>query len=645
MPLQGEAKKEYNRNYKIEQKLESREKEEEKKRKIIKNRLADATNAGQRHKSELLSEAKLHVWFEERVEGSTIFGKEVSYDEWLELRDRARKDLFWLAKDVLGWTKLVERVHKPVCDFFVQKNFDGVYHENYTLDEVRNAIDKQDVKKERILLDPRGAFKSTIDGADCVQWMLNAPDIRIFIVTGSQDNADTFLTEIKGYFAQTDAANRQDFQRMFPDYVLTGVDSTSLEPIECPARQHAQRFATLWVNSATATLASQHCDLMKGDDVVTDKNSNNDEARTKLKSKYDNVANLVDEWGFKDNIGTRYASKDWYGTRIEIIPQGAACEVLQRAAWTVKPGFENVPIKQLTFEMVDLLFPEKIGSAERTFQLLRTKLLSNEIEFRCQQLNEPAGDAEEVWKPSFNEDMLRKLLYPFQSAPQVGEVIQAWDTSLTSNKQSDYSAGGAARIFEKEGKFGLSVLECEIDKWTQSELADKIVMFARKWAAGKVLIEELPGSELFKKEIRRCEVKYNYKVPIIWIPVDNSPDSKRNKVKGLEPLMKTGLLRFVGGPWIDLLFDQFVKYTGLRKNKGRKDDGPDMIATLAKCIPTETPDNFKERQEELAKERMRREHYERIHGLGNYTPPVIVEEKVVPQDPRNRIFGSTGLHI
>src|ERR1035437_1141673 len=52
------------------------------------------------------------------------------FDHWLELRDRARKDLFWLAKTILK-KDLEPDVHQVVCDQFVQKNFDGAFPEGY----------------------------------------------------------------------------------------------------------------------------------------------------------------------------------------------------------------------------------------------------------------------------------------------------------------------------------------------------------------------------------------------------------------------------------------------------------------------------------------------------------------------------------
>jgi phage terminase large subunit-like protein len=573
-------------------------------------------------------------------------------ESWIGLRDRARKDLFWLGKEVLH-RDLVPRVHQPVCDFFVHKNFDGVYSKDTTLKQMRDAINRQDEMKERILLDPRGAYKSTIDGIDCVQWMLNMPDIRIFIVTGKDSNADLFLTEIKGYFYRPEHAELTDFQLLFPEYIVTGQDGTSLSDLKCPARKFPnEKFATLWVNSVTSTLASLHCDILKGDDVVSDRNSAHPEARAKLKTKYDNVDNLRDEWGFADNIGTRYADDDWYGTRIRAIAEGAECAVFQRSCWTVKPQYKEVPLKGLTLEMVDLLFPEKLGTAEQTFKELRKKLIKNEIEFRCQQLNEPVGDIDTRPLVSFSDDQLRAHLLQMPAVPKDGDIFITWDTALTDNRYSDYSAGAVVKICHDpvKDKYCLYNLEIKCDRFKQSELAFQIVALNKKWNPKSTIIEKLSGFELLQREVQRQALIQGVSFNAFWKSPPSSPDAKCNRIKGLETLLNNDQLYFVAGEWIDQLMAQFCNYTGEKKNRGRKDDIPDALSIAAVFMPTSHKDEddreteaVKKMLHEAKKNAEMKQQYERIFGGDQVIQPATVEIK--PQDPRNKIFGGNGLHI
>lgn len=592
--------------------------------------------------------------------GKFLNGKH-SFPEWLALRDRARKDLFWLGQKVFK-KDFTEFTHKPVCDLFVKKNFDGVYKEGYTIGDVHHALDRQErfdinglPTKEMMLIDPRGFFKSTIDGIDCVQWLINVPDIRILILTGEYKLAVGFMREIKKYFYLAEGADPTDFQYLFPEYILYGVDGTSKEPLECPERRHNQVAASLWVNSIDANLSGWHCDIRKGDDIVTDENCNSETARENLKDKFDGTSNLLDEWGFSDYIGTRYFTDDWYAKRIDIaeeVPILYHC----RACWTVKPEYQELPLRDLTKDMVILAFPEKA-----TFASLRRKLLENERSFRNQQLNEPSDAGEDSgFKIAFDEDTLRTHLLPSLSAPREGDIYITWDWAPSSSKRSDMSVGVAARITKKEVQtetvgpdgpkitpeiiYGLTIMEIVFDRWKPSELAFQIVAFNKKWNPKQTLIEKSNGAELLQLEIQRQALKYATTLNVYWKPISLQPDAKRNRIKGLETLLSQDRLHFVGGPWIDETFYQLIRYTGERKNKGRKDDIPDAISFQTFFLPsTEKNEDLKKLQEAQKTIQDLRLNYDRIFGgTPSYTEPEIIDVPTPSVDPRSK-FGIPGL--
>lgn len=503
----------------------------------------------------------------------------ITFEQWLDLRDRCRKDLFFLAVHILGWTRIIERVHRPVCDFFGKLNFDGVYHEGYTLETLQNAIARQFSEyRDSLLLDPRGIFKSTINSCNCVRWLLNCPDIRIFIVTGEYDNSVLFLQQIKKYFFHPEGAAPTKLQQLFPEYTLTGVDGTSERPLQCPARIHTeQKEPSLWANAIVATLASQHCDLMIGDDVVSDRNSTTPEARVKLKNKYDNAENLLDEWGGKINIGTRYAMDDWYGTRLAIPQEEAPLKYFCRGAWIVKDEFKHLAARELKKDMVELLFPEGLS-----WQTLRKKLSSNPRDFFCQQMNMPQPDVDSI---QFTEDVLRAHLIQPAAVPKDLVIYNAWDWAPTATERADYSCGVVGAVDRQKAE--VYVPEIDFGRWRSSELAFHIVDLARKTRPQCILIEKAMGTELLQAEIQRVALRFQVATPILWLPVDNQYDAKTNRIKGLETLLTEDRLFFVQGPWIDETFAQFMRYTGLRKNKGRKDDIPDAISMLQFFLPKE----------------------------------------------------------
>lgn len=639
---------------------------------------------GQRYKSEVLSYEKLlKLYFGIRLDDekadeflkdktkryrkrspirpseTAIFGEKKTFEQWLDLRARARKDLFWLGKSVLK-KGLIEKTHRIVCDQFVQKNFDGCFPQGYDIDQLHAAIDRQirvdehgEDTKEMMLLDPRGFYKSTIDGIDCVQWMLAVPDIRILILTGEYKLALAFMGEIKGYFYFPDGSEPTDFHLIFPEYVLTGVEGTSKEPIWCPARQHGQKEPSLWVNSIDASLSGWHCDIRKTDDIVTDRNCNNEDTRLSLKEKADGTDNLLDEWGFSDYIGTRYWVDDYYGTRLKPDEDGTVLPIKYfcRQCWIVKPQYIDVPLKQLQSEMVVLTFPEKA-----TWGSLKKKLFKNERSFRNQQLNEPTeADEDSAFKVTFTEDILRAHTYQMAAVPP-GDTFICWDWAFSHSKSSDWSVGVAGRVYQtrvrnelldrEEMVYGISFMEVNFGRWKPSELAYQIVSFDKKWHPKQTLIEKSNGAELLQMEVQRNAVRYGVSLNIYWKPVVQQPDAKRNRIKGLETLLIQDRLWFVGGNWIDETYKQLTSYTGERGNRGRKDDIPDAMSFFSFFLPsTEFNEDKMKMEEEQFKQAVSRQQYQRLFGGESIAQPVENTEAQPSLDPRMKIFGGNGLHI
>jgi predicted phage terminase large subunit-like protein len=613
----------------------------------------------------------------------------VSFERWLDLRDRARKDLFWLGRS-LG-KDLFRTVHQQICDQFVRKNFGGpwlnqdgtidtsrpeaepAYFEGYTLGDAHAAIKWHHLlgedgeanpygrEREMMLLDSRGFFKSTIDGIDCVQWLLCCPDIRILIITGEYKLALKFLSEIKQYFHLGEGYEPKTLHLLFPEYVLYGKDGTSETPLECPARLQHLGEPSLWVNSIVANLSGWHCDIKKGDDVVTDENSNNEEQREKLKTKYDGTDDLLDPHGFMDHIGTRYFTDDWYGMRLtppkDAEEKSEPLKYFCRGCWVIKPEYRDLPLVSLTEDMVTLTFPQRWGFAKlRSLLLKKMSGTNSDRTFRNQQMNEPTDASEDSgFKISFTEDMLRAHMYSSDQSPRLGEVFIVWDWALSDRATSDYSAGVAARLYKNDkNQWSFSILEIVYGKWKHSELAHQIISFSKKWNPKVTMIEQSNGADMLKAEIQNVSYRYAYKPYIWWRVPSRQENAKRNRIKSIEILVTEHRLYFVLGSWIDETIRQFTQYTGEKKNKGRKDDIPDAVSFLTYLLPADArpvidrvdPEEEKRLQEEHSRKVLRDQMYERYFGgTGGELPkeqPSIETPAPKKLDPRMVIFGNKG---
>jgi phage terminase large subunit-like protein len=562
----------------------------------------------------------------------------VPFQQWLGLRDRARKNLFWLGR-FLG-KGLFHSFHQEMCDQFVQKNFDGMYFEGYTLDDFHEMMDKQErfandgvtPTREALILDARGSYKSTVDGVDVVQWMLNCPDVRIMIITGFKHLARKFLKEIKRYFYLPSKAQPTAFQLLFPEYVLTGISGHSKEPLECPARIHNQKEPSVWASSVESSDTGLHCDLRKADDVVDPKNSTTPPMREQLKFDLDSTDDLVDQWGFTDYLGTRYFTDDWYGLRMRPNDNGVVAPLKYhcRGSWIVRPEYKDVPLMKLTKEMVTLLFPSKLSWKYLQFTLNK----KGERSFRNQQLNDPTDTtAESPYVNTFTKEGLMARCHPREwTQGKTGRVFQLWDWALSDHATSDFSCGVTALVYERpDGQFAVCILDVILDKWKDSQLVAQITAFYEKYRPEIVLIEQSNGADLLKTSLQNYALRHSSDITgpgkIYWKPVSIASDAKRRRVQSLELLLSEERLDFINGPWMDEVFKQMCQYTGEKKNKSRKDDAPDAMAYVVEFLPRIAlekdvdPEVAKAEAEKSASKRRLTEHYRQLFGAPYASPP------------------------
>jgi hypothetical protein len=622
----------------------------------------------------------------------------VTFREWLELRDKARKDLFWLGR--LLDRSFFHGTHQQMCDMFVKKNFDGLFFPDFNSDDVHDAIRTQKQYRKdangsqtdtMMLFAPRSSYKSTIDGVDIVQWMINCPDVRVMILTSVLDLSLQFLSEIKGYFNQPVLGEVSAFRLLFPEYVLKGIDGTSEQPIVCPARTYTSKEPHVWVTSLDASFVGQRCDIRKLDDCVDDKNSATEELRNKLTGKISSTNALAEPWGFTDIIGTRYFTTDWYAYRMTS-QDGEEVEpflYMNLSAWTPKPECtvkyeallaETNGMFKVTEDMVDLFFPSKLH-----FKELRKRLREyKERGFKNQYLNIATDPLESTeFAVHFEREVLRSHTYARSAMPKTGEKIVCIDWAYSENKTSDFSVLAAILRHEREDQTEELVVEdIDYDKWKASDLALRIVLFLRKHNPSRTFIEKSNGIELLILAIRAQLERFGWQdleKSIQMVPTGNTKNEKANRIKTLEILLADDRLHFVSGTWIDDLYKQFERFTGESTKMGRKDDIPDAISRASRTLPPSMftsvrvdPETQALEQDEedkrLAKERHRQMYFgdspysgthsynrsnppqptlhpptwrERATGVRKDTPPLIEEnpEPAKPQDPRMRLFG------
>src|SRR6266702_4737543 len=110
-------------------------------------------------------------------------------------KDVSLNTYLWPNPETGKWEE--HNTHEEICNgFFVRKDPTIKSFKQFALDFSGY--------KERLLLVPRGGFKSSIDMADCVQWVICFPEVTMLILTGVLNLAKDFVQEVKDHFTLAD---------------------------------------------------------------------------------------------------------------------------------------------------------------------------------------------------------------------------------------------------------------------------------------------------------------------------------------------------------------------------------------------------------------------------------------------------------
>lgn len=226
--------------------------------------------------------------------------------QYLTDRQRARTDLFWLANEVLAPPDskiMTRRTHGVLVDHC--QPFKG-YREvidpatmRVIASEPLSPMFELPGDRDSLLLASRGHLKTTIQViAHSIQWVLNYPNVRILVVTATDEKAQLIVGEIKRHFQ----FNRK-LRFLFPEFCPSAKKATdwgSRTEFTVPNRTRHAKEPTVMTASVGKALASTHHDVIKCTDVVTENN-----VRTQGQ-----IQEVMDFFGYLEPLRERGESKD-----------------------------------------------------------------------------------------------------------------------------------------------------------------------------------------------------------------------------------------------------------------------------------------------------------------------------------------------
>ncbi len=198
------------------------------------------------------------------------------------LQETFRGSVYKTARLLCGYTDMTEFTHGPMCEKLQSK------------------------KKRKLIVMPRGTFKSSVGVVGFIVWLLiNNPDIRILIDSEKYANSKNFIREIKG---KLDSAKiRSLFGEFKSDNNWTEGSFTIRQ------RTKLLKEASVTASGIGAGKTSQHYDVIIHDDLNTEENSDNSEQRKKILRHYKMNVSILEPDGILVVIGTRYATDDVIG--------------------------------------------------------------------------------------------------------------------------------------------------------------------------------------------------------------------------------------------------------------------------------------------------------------------------------------------
>lgn len=416
------------------------------------------------------------------------------------LREAARKDLYFLAKGILGFSKLVGHIHKPLCDL----------------------LQDQESKRKEVIL-PRGWFKTTIATIAYPIWLaIQEPSSdrgcneRILICQNTHNNARSKLKSIREIW-ETCGLLRALFPELLPDKRCTWTqDSLTLK------RNRTYPEGTFECAGTRTQLASRHYTRIIEDDTVA---PDLDEV---------GMDNLIPS---KDDIDQAIGFHRYLVPPLlvhptdEVLVIGTRWFQLDLLSW-IADNEKDVKSYVRASKEDDLGNPDEGGTItfperfpQKVLDGLREKM--GPYMYSCLYMNTPLRSEEMLFLLEwflYYETEPRDLLITTTVDPANEEALNRgetdWNVVLTTGKS--LTTGN------------IYVLEASRGKWTPSELLNTIFDHQKRWSSVKVGIETVQYQKSlihWTMEMMRKRNQY-----FLVEQIQHSGRSKLNRIMGLQPL-------------------------------------------------------------------------------------------------------------
>ncbi len=518
---------------------------------------------------------------------------------------------------------------------------------------------------------------SSVNVADCVQWVICYPEITILIMTATLKLASMFIGELKEHFKMVESRTKTDkgkkkyeiksfrneatgqwspslFQSLFVEHCIMPDDGLSTE-FQTGACAPIDKEPTAMAASIEQTLAGLHYGLLKLDDVVSNENSNTDTRMEEVNKQVSISKGMLHPYGFIDYIGTWYDDADLYGQMLKNDDDVAKEENLKhlqigsislgrfnstvsmriyvRACWwlteaALKDGKMDATAKEEDYE---LWFPERLP-----FKKLR-KWWKSDKQFAIKYLNNPRL----IHEVKFPRELMIKRTIDHQYLPQQGTIVMVVDVAYSVKSWADYTVIMVGLVHA--GRF--YVIDMNRGRFNEHQMPIMIANMAMKWKPKRIAMEDSVGAKWIGKETRRELDKLRILIPIEYIGLGKGSAASSKQVKAQPVLRLLGDERLFfskGCADLDVIYEELERFG---QGTAAHDDIVSGVSLMVQHFGAYADMEVRQQNpvsvEEDRAAAMEKERYNMIYGVGKYSRYSATESNMAFDDHPSTQFQAT----
>jgi len=462
-----------------------------------------------------------------RAKGESQYER-LADEDFAHLRWMAKTDLFFLARVVLGYNQLSEKLHGHFCRWMERTAFEQF----------------------RMMLMPRSHFKTTLATiTDSIQTVIPVPkiaegaiahpgslgtDARILLAHEGHNGAMRFLYEITSHFTSNPL-----LMGLFPECVPSArVQRMNNFELELPRSGH-------WAEPTFDTMGSggrsqgRHYNKIKLDDIFGDKARDSKAERDACIQWFDNIQSFL-VWLAKDHIdlvGTRYSLDDVYQHAMAVYGPKMIKYIRRIEELDAVSGLRT-PI-----------FPEKF--TPDSLMVLR----KNPKVWAAQYVNDPHEGLAEFspeWKRYFNF-IGRDRVAAFFGTTTLPTTYFIRDLDRVILIDPSVSGAPGIVVTGTDEKQRVFVLETVKRPMRPSDFVEALFKLVLKWNPRIVSIEHVVFSAVYEPWLKREMQVRNIRFALhAYVPPKNKV--KLERVKGLSQYFSAGQILFHEGQ-TDLIWE------------------------------------------------------------------------------------------